>query len=331
MIDCYKIDLDYEHYLFDNSYNEADPKFLKVIKEFEYVFFFFNLQHSTLKNAQDYSDEYLKYLEGLNFKLPKLSKDEKSYQYFWGERLNFNLEQKLNSKITSAKLAKELGLGFQHGMLISDVDNLKKYLKNSNFKKFLMKDPEGFSGIGHTKIDESTDLEKIKITKTMLVEPFYQRVCDIGCTFNKLSNGSYEMFLVENYNNEKGSFKGGLATSCVDLFLKNIKDKYQFDLEKSIPLYERIFREYQNMGATSNVQIDSFIFLEENKLKLYPLVEVNYRKTMGLVMKKLADHFEKEKIEWLVTHTNDLENKKEFLKLSPDSSKFKSYIKKKDS
>lgn len=327
MESVYKIDLDYEHYLFDPNYNESHPNFLKVIKEFEYVYFFFNLNHTTLKNEQDYKDEYLKYLDNLNFQLPKFSKDVKDFKYFWGKRADKNLEKKLNSKITSASLAKELGLGFFDGMLLSDVEKLKKYLNESNYKNFLMKDPEGFSGIGHIKIDQSTDLDKIKISKTMLVEPFYERVCDIGCTFNQKNDGSFEMFLVENYNNEKGSFKGGLASSNIEVFLKNIKEKYQFDLEKQMSVYQRIFKEYQKMGASSNVQIDSFIYKENNELKFYPLVEVNYRKTMGLVMKKLCDHFKREKIEWLVTHTHDLENKKEYIKLSPESSRFKSYVK----
>ena len=46
---AYKVDLDYESFLFDPNYFEENPANLKIIKEFEYVFFLINKDHVILK------------------------------------------------------------------------------------------------------------------------------------------------------------------------------------------------------------------------------------------------------------------------------------------
>ena len=61
-------------------------------------------------------------------------------------------------------------------------------------------------------------------------------------------------------------------------------------------------------------------------MKLYPLVEVNYRKTMGLVLQNLAQHQDQNLIQWKVTHTDELEDNKNWIKISPDGNRFKAYF-----
>ena len=81
----------------------------------------------------------------------------------------------------------------------------------------------------------------------------------------------------------------------------------------------------------SNIQIDSFIYRENGELKLYPLVEVNYRKTMGLVIQSLAEkNPEARWIEWKIESNKNLKIhpiEVDWIKLSPDGNLFQSYLK----
>ena len=88
------------------------------------------------------------------------------------------------------------------------------------------------------------------------------------------------------------------------------------------------------MGAINNIQIDSFIYIEDGAMKLYPLVEVNYRKTMGLVIQSLAEEFSQySRIEWILRTKKETEEdfyitNGEMIRLSPDGTYFNSYLKK---
>ena len=90
-----------------------------------------------------------------------------------------------------------------------------------------------------------------------------------------------------------------------------------------------------NNNDSINIQIDSFIYREEGELKLYPLVEVNYRKTMGLVIQSLADKFSEARVvEWIIKTKKEIREDEDFYKdehlvrISPDDSHFQSYYKK---
>ena len=62
----YKVDLDYESFLFDSNYTEDSVANLKIIREFEYIFFLVNQENCILKNARDYEKNYLNKLKGLD-------------------------------------------------------------------------------------------------------------------------------------------------------------------------------------------------------------------------------------------------------------------------
>jgi hypothetical protein len=195
------------------------------------------------------------------------------------------------------------------------------------FKKYILKSPFSFSGIGHILFEkEQTPL--IQFHQPYLLEPVYDRVFDLGITFEMQDAKLTRMFIVENFNNAKGSFKGGMGAQSVEDFISIIQNKYQFNLKPHLEKYREIFDEYLKLGATNNVQIDSFVYRDEfdGSLKLYQLVEVNYRKTMGLVIQNLAEHFPAKYIEWRITHTSEFENQKDFIKLSPENNKFNSYL-----
>jgi hypothetical protein len=334
----YKVDLDYESFLFDPNYIEDSSTAQKIIREFEYIFFLVNKQNCYLKNIRTYEKNYLNKLQRLNFFIPELKPDEKNAESWWGNRHDYNLEQTLNSKITSAEIALENNWGLFNGAVVKTSDEIEAHIKNHpQFQNWIIKRPHGFSGIGHYQLT-SNNINKFILNKILvgpvLLEPMHTRVFDIGTTFVAEKGEIKRQFMVENVNSPQGGFKGGVGASDVDKFKKYIAEKYSYSLDELEKITQEIAKKYLAMGAINNIQIDSFVYLENDELKLYPLVEVNYRKTMGLVIQSLADKYpESSRIEWIVktqkeiSEDSDFYNRGELVRLSPDGTHFQTYLK----
>lgn len=330
----YKVDLDYESSLFDPNYSADSSASKKIIREFEYVFFLIEKEKCILKNYKDYENKYLESLKSLGFFIPTLNPHAESFDYWWGHHHNRSTEQLLNSKITSARLAQENSWGFHEGAIVSAVEEVQLHLdKFSSKTDWIIKRPNSFSGIGHYHFHRDSlnpsVIEKILSTPALL-EPVYERIFDIGTTFVIKDKKITRQFMVENFNSKSGGFLGGAGSENVDKFKKYILKKYNFELSELQEMTEAIANKYLELGAESNVQIDSFIYKEDGQLKMYPLVEVNYRKTMGLVIQSLADKFTHEShIEWKLESTKNstLDNDSQWIKLSPSANHFNSYLK----
>lgn len=333
----YKVDLDYESFLFDPAYREDSLQYQKIIREFEYIFFLINKDPCILKNYRDYDKNYLTKLQNMGFFIPTLDPKATGAKAWWGCHHNYSLEQTLNSKITSAKLASVHGWGFFQGAIVSSVDEIESHLAQfPQYKNWIIKRPHGFSGIGHYQF-ESHNMNAFIMSKILvgevLLEPLYKRVFDIGTTFEIVDGIIQRQFMVENFNSSLGGFRGGVGAKSVDKFKKYIFERYSYSLDELEKITREIAKAYLDMGAIGNVQIDSFIYEEEGVLKLYPLVEVNYRKSMGLVIQSLADRSTAERIEWLVRTQKEISEDKSFYqqenmkRLSPDGTHFQTYLK----
>ena len=62
------------------------------------------------------------------------------------------------------------------------------------------------------------------------MEPFYDRVFDIGTTFEIHDGVVTRQFMVENFIAESGGFAGGVGASDLPKFKAYIQEKYQYDL-----------------------------------------------------------------------------------------------------
>lgn len=334
----YKVDLDYESFLFDPNYTEDSVANLKIIREFEYIFFLVNQENCILKNARDYEKNYLNKLKGLDFVIPQLDPRAKNALSWWGNRHSYPIEQNLNSKVTSALLGRKNSWGFYCGALVKSSDEVEEHIKQfPQYKNWIIKRPHSFSGIGHYQFN-SENINKFIMNKIILgevlLEPLYKRVFDIGTTFVVEDGIINRQFMVENINSANGGFKGGVGASTLDKFKKYIQEKYSYSLDDLEEITKKIAQEYLAMGAINNIQIDSFIYEEDGVLKLYPLVEVNYRKTMGLVIQTLADKYpDCSTVEWVIRTKKEIDEDKDFytrselIRLSPDGTHFQTYLK----
>jgi hypothetical protein len=332
-MNCFIVNLDYESSLFDPLYQVNNPASLRTIKEFEYVFFIVNNAPAILKNIRTYDEDYLNHMKKLGFTLPELNPKGLKAKNWWGALESIELESKLNSKLTSALLAQKHNWGFFSGTLVTSLAEIQSHIDHfPNVKRWLLKKPHSFSGIGHYQLDpKKYDEEKLSnfLDQRSLLEPQYERVFDIGTTF-VIENGVIKkQFMVENFNSVSGGFKGGAGSHDHDTFKKYIRNKYQYDLTELENITNKIVKTYIDLGATSNTQIDSFVYKEDGHLKLYALVEVNYRKTMGLVIQSLAEKYNHvDIVEWKIFTPKDLKHQSidsNWIKLSPDGNHFQSY------
>lgn len=334
----FKVDLDYESFLFDPNYAEDSISNLKIIREFEYIFFIINKEACILKNSRDYEKNYLNKLEKLNFTIPQLNPRALNAHNWWGNHHNYSIEQDLNSKITSATIGLKNNWGFYQGALVKTSEEVEEHINKFPLQKsWIIKRPHSFSGIGHyqfysEKINKFI-MNKI-ITGEVLLEPLYKRVFDIGTTFIITGGKVSRQFMVENINSANGGFKGGVGANSHDKFKKYILEKYDYPLDELDRITKEIAHVYLKMGAINNIQIDSFIYEEDGLLKLYPLVEVNYRKTMGLVIQTLADNYpDCSSVEWVIRTKKEIDEDEDFYKrselirLSPDGTHFQTYLK----
>lgn len=175
----------------------------------------------------------------------------------------------------------------------------------------------------------------------VLLEPVYDRVFDIGTTFEIVDGVITRQFMVENFISESGAFAGGIGSNTLLKFKEYILLKYSYDLVVLENISKDIVAAYLNLGADSNVQIDSFVYRDRltRDLKLYTLVEVNYRKTMGMVIQALADkHPEAPWVEWRIEPVKSLKGRiyphiteedqtlySDWVKISPEGNHFQSF------
>jgi len=290
-----KVDVDYEMCLFDTSYDEMSARCLNLVSELEYVYFLCNRDKSSkLKTHKRYSSSYLAYLESLGFEIPELCPDVTSYDYWWGFHHNRDVERKLNSKLTSCIISNENCWGFK-GTIVESLDKVIDYIcRFPEIHKWIIKHPHSFSGHGQKQFFSNSikpELLVKYIDGRVLLEPYYDRLFDIGTTYECVDGIITRHFMLENFISESGGFGGGIAAASNVDFKEYIYKKYNYSLDELEIITRQIAEHYITIGAKSNIQIDSFVFREAGELKLYALVEVNYRKTMGYVIQCLADKF----------------------------------------
>lgn len=289
------INLDYEAYLFDSHYHENADQFVKINREYEYIYFPFAQSSDQLLVHDEFAIEDLEHYHSLGFEIPKLilKKRRNIHQkinYWWGKKHNKELEIFLNSKDTSAQIAQKNGWGFNFGAKVLGLADLKKHLeKYPNIKEWILKNPHGMSGKGHYLFSKEQNIPEHIIKSRTLLEPLLKRVLDIGTTY-EVNNGKItNKFHVINYNDHIGQFRGA-GTTLDQNFWKNLfDDVLKIGYEKASLILDQIAQTYLAFHPENNIQIDSFFYLnEKNEIAFYPLVEINCRKTMGLVVYQLA-------------------------------------------
>jgi hypothetical protein len=268
----FKVNADYESVLFRGQIGSP-----ALIHSLEFLYFF--LETDALLTDKNYSEDYLDYVEQISGHKPCLVKKASSISNWWGECKDLEKERWWNSKITSAEFL--LTKGWIKDLYILKNENDLSQL--NSLKKYLFKDPFLMSGQKFQTNKENLVWNKEKI---LIVEPLLKRLYD----FSTYIFPDRKMIVYENLVDERFQYKGSYFNHIHSATLQKLSfypqinhalwDQFQNQLLEIIAFYSS---KENRMGYS----VDSFVF-EDDGIKLYPLCEVNYRRTMGRIAYELG-------------------------------------------
>jgi len=258
----------YTNFTFEEELNVSQViQYRKINNLFEFLFLWIEDSSKFLWSRHPYPREYLDKIKYFTDSTPGLVQNTNCPVLWWGNSRDPR-EKVINEKKTSFLVRNEMGLQLDNSFIAEDLESLDM-LHSS--KEYIFKGLLGFSGR-----DQVRDIKRIgELTFPIIVEPLLKRKQDIGITF--LSSEKY--FAIENFNNNKGQFKGGILLDEIPTHI--------------ILAGRKIFKWYRDAFGIDSLQIDMFSYLEEETeiLKWNYLCEVNHRKTMGWILWKLQKIF----------------------------------------
>lgn len=189
---------------------------------------------------------------------------------------------KVNSKVFSHDLGRKC-LANQAGVVIESGKDLKywggRFLKQS---PVLLKDDYGVSGKGNIFIGDAATLERVadyldrqemnRKTVRCLLEPYYDKETDFSCQLEIGRNREARVVTVQVMENRGMAFSR--ITGAGGEFIERLKQAGYF--RQVLFVAETLAAE----GYYGMLGIDSMVLRDQT---LVPLVEINARKTMGLV------------------------------------------------
>jgi hypothetical protein len=278
----HRVNLDFEDSLFDENYQKEKRAYLNQCKEFEYLYLWNGDIEIPLINLNEYEKSFLDHVKNFRGETPAFTKKEnvKKVKMWWGDSTSSETKM-LNSKLYSTELGIENNWAHAETKIIHTLNELERSVLESKYDKFLLRSPFKFSGMGHLYIDRNnwnSDRVVNALKESALTfDPLLQRVSDFGLTLRK--DGS--SFVVENLIDKKGQFKGSIYSSKLPESESIVNDS------KKITDY------LLSKDWNETIEIDSFYYLNGGELGFYPLVEINYRKTMGLMTYLFSQSFSK--------------------------------------
>jgi len=248
----------------------------QISDEFDYLVLL--LEREALASDRVFDHDYLDYLKKIKEDEVVITTSKEGSRFWWGEVSDVELSQKLNSKIFSHQVAKNFDLIPDSCRLIENAFDFKNHIQQfQEYSRWVVKSPYSFSGLGN-KVFDRTHLPQLEWNEPVLLEPWFNRTLDIGLTYLK-QNRFQDHFGVQNLNDLQGRFKGAL----IQPFLPEVEELHL----KLKPALQYL----SSFAPENNIQIDAFYYLEEGQRKVYPLVEINCRKTMGWVTWSLWKKF----------------------------------------
>ena len=280
-----RVNADYEVELFFQS---TSPPV--VNQSLEFVSFF--LENAPIISQKNYSHTYLDYVKSVTGHTPAIVK-KGDYVNWWGLLKDKEREKWWNSKITTTELMIQRGW-CSKTRILKNIDDLDITSLDNDY---LLKDPYGMSGQKFQVISKNSLLDvKIQTLDSglkrgpIILEPWFRRVFDFS--HYVFPNGqviAYQNQVDDKFQYKGTTFKNHFQAAVTDLeFYHQISAKNWSDFSGQLADIISFFSLYPNEIGYS---IDSFVYKENNELKIRVMSEVNYRRTMGRVAYELAKKF----------------------------------------
>lgn len=263
-----RVNIDYESVLF---HSQLGPRGMNEYLEFLAFF----VQDQPVLTEKKYTPDYLDHVERVSGKRPELHSTGSATNW-WGPLENIEQERFLNSKLTSTELA--ISQGWVDARILSGpIDSCPD--------DFFFKDPFSMSGKGFRP---GSDVKLIKKFPQILERKLHRKF-----DFSHYIFGDGKSIAYSNSVDERFQYKGSEFLDWKDSSVKNL-DFYSLISEKKWEEFHKqlkIIQDHYHVENGFGYSVDSFVYEEEGQLSIYPLCEVNYRRTMGRVAYELSQRY----------------------------------------
>ncbi|WP_341281897.1 hypothetical protein [Paenibacillus sp. FSL H8-0537] len=195
----------------------------------------------------------------------------------------------VNSKLYSTELRESLGYGPPTRIVRNHMELRRTAEAMLGAGPVLIKDTFGVSGKGNLLIQSLATLERIAgyvaaqeqkaKSALFLLEPLLDKEIDFSCQFHIDADGGYELISVQQVMNAEFAYQGTFSAS-EELIEKLEREDYFKLMQKTADLL------YES-GYYGHVCVDSMLLADGG---LVPIVEINARKSMSLIKKRLDDY-----------------------------------------
>lgn len=203
-------------YCFEQVLESSIPTFQDPFAGYlEFLFLFLANEGDILVTRNQYSEDYLSYLDdhwGLNTKERVIFDLAQKAPNWWFFNRDINIERYLNSKKTSWEFCRYanidqdfLSFWIDQNLVKEELRKIKHIITEMGDQKWVLKKEFGFSARGNKLLSSEKALLLIhrgEIERALL-EPWVKRTFDFGLKIDKNKNIYYELL-----NTNKGSFQG---------------------------------------------------------------------------------------------------------------------------
>lgn len=178
--------------------------------------------------------------------------------------------KRVNSKVFSFEMSPKL----PGSALLKSVVDAQRWIEESGGPKVL-KTPQGFAGRGHFHVGSKGLDSFLKQHPEVIGEPWVERTFDFSTQWN-IDRGIEYLGSTVLINKNDGTYLANRAQSDFG--------KYNWALFSHLEIVKPVLQRIEKLGYFGNLGIDAFVYWENGKEKLHPIVEINARKTMGWVV-----------------------------------------------
>ncbi|MCB9094409.1 MAG: hypothetical protein H6621_05000 [Halobacteriovoraceae bacterium] len=286
----------------------------KFSYEFEYLYWFLN-SGETLFSKKNYSEKYINYLQSkfsIDLNLKKLV-DKKEHRNFWFYSRD-ELAKEINTKKYSWDFSKKHHFVDYQSRIFTSESELQAFKGQSN-GQFVVKGNYGFSG------KEVTTLENLqkKLSFPVIVEEKQERLMDFGIYVEGDNCIIYENLIDQSFQYKASCFQRSKLHDWKKFFSHFPIEKSEY--ERFEIAIETLKKHFKALNIES-YNIDGFVYKQNTQVKINPMNEINYRRTMGLFFYKIFELYFQNFSEMTFEITKNPVIADGEIQLSPENSNF---------
>lgn len=234
--------------------------------QFDFIYFLLNSDDIPLNTKIKFESEYLNFLESLGFN-PQFVDSSDHIENWWVPDPSSEMTKKYNSKVFIHKFLQENKITVPNGVVVHHINEFERNRDEYN----LLRLEYSVSGRGTFLIQEAPK----NLRYPLILAKKRERVLDFGLFGNA---NKYDQYLT--LVDDRFCFRGFLISNNELKHNREVSALLDLARQKFISLSHLI----QEIDSVESIQVDSFLYSDNGKLELEFCHEVNFRKSMSLLI-----------------------------------------------